>query len=270
MLYKKTTYPLTSFFSSIIIFYIFILDPHNTWNDCCCKKLHYLKYKFTFILSKKTVVMKKILSTIMLLLVAFAGTALATPIQGGLQGEYYNGSNGNAPVFNDLKFTQIDSTVDFDWGGGSPDFEKLGKNDYSIKWTGWINIETVGTYDFGLNSDDSSMLYIGGQTVVDNGGNHRARLRTGSMTFDDIGLYALELTYHERGGRSNVSLLWDIGSAVAANNYQVIGSDYLYYDDGRTSPSPTPEPTTMVLFGFGLLGVAGMMRRKKSLNTNSL
>ena len=34
---------------------------------------------------------------------------------------------------------------------------------------------------------------------------------------------------------------------------------------GRSVPAPTPEPSTLALFGTGILGFAGLMRRKLSL-----
>lgn len=51
-------------------------------------------------------------------------------------------------------------------------------------------------------------------------------------------------------------------------NYNYPGYPYLTYPDviyeGGTAPSPTPEPGTLVMLGSGLIGVAGVIRRKLS------
>jgi hypothetical protein len=47
----------------------------------------------------------------------------------------------------------------------------------------------------------------------------------------------------------------------------IIGDDYNYYGDPvdyNIDVSPTPEPATMLLFGTGIAGLAGLSRRKKN------
>ena len=40
------------------------------------------------------------------------------------------------------------------------------KTQYSARWDGELIIPTTGSYTFALNSDDGSMLFIDGNTVV--------------------------------------------------------------------------------------------------------
>lgn len=62
-------------------------------------------------------------------------------------------------------------------------------------------------------------------------------------------------------------LVSDIGFTNVTFSMQNISADLVYIDDiyykkSASSPSPTPEPTTLLLFGIGLLGFAGVSRKK--------
>ena len=52
----------------------------------------------------------------------------------GLTGKYYANNN-----FTDLKETRVDSTINFEWGGGTP-YSSMGNDNYSISWSGYIYI----------------------------------------------------------------------------------------------------------------------------------
>lgn len=46
-----------------------------------------------------------------------------------------------------------------------------GQNDFvGIRYQGYVKVPHSGIWDFGTNSDDGSLLYIGDQLIVDNNG----------------------------------------------------------------------------------------------------
>tara|TARA_R110002096_G_scaffold387403_4_gene581585 strand:+ start:15828 stop:20795 length:4968 start_codon:yes stop_codon:yes gene_type:complete len=72
-------------------------------------------------------------------------------------------------------------------------------NNYSIRFSGFINILVDATYTFYTNSDDGSKLFINGIEVVDNDGNHAAAEESGTI-FLTTGVYPISVLYYEAGG----------------------------------------------------------------------
>jgi hypothetical protein len=56
------------------------------------------------------------------------------------------------------------------------------------------------------------------------------------------------------------------GGAVGNAETTLAGADVNITYDYTPPPSDTPEPGTLTLFGTGLLGLAGMLRRKYMLS----
>jgi len=62
-----------------------------------------------------------------------------------------------------------------------------------------------------------------------------------------------------------VTILFKLSESAFADTDSYVGIDKVSIDDGlgvATSSATTPEPATMVLFGVGLLGLAGTARKK--------
>jgi hypothetical protein len=78
-------------------------------------------------------------------------------------------------------------------------------------------------------------------------GSIKFSISTGSLDIDFFNPNSIRLMLRESVGPMGVR---DVGVDVILTNISIV------------SATPVPEPTTMLLFGLGLLGVAGVSRRK--------
>jgi hypothetical protein len=115
--------------------------------------------------------------------------------------------------------------------------------------TGHINVGSAGTYSFTLNSDDGSRLFIDNVMVVDNGGDH-GPIAVANSTFLSAGVHPFEVQFKEtNGGESGLDLNLPEGVRFT----------------GALDNGQAPEPTSLVLFGVGALGLLGYrLRRRKA------
>lgn len=87
------------------------------------------------------------------------------------------------------------------WDGGATDT-------FGAKITGDITVEEGGVYDFYVGGDDGVVLYINGEEVVDNDGEHGFRTRTGEIELEP-GTHEIEVRYFENYGRAGLKLEWE-------------------------------------------------------------
>jgi hypothetical protein len=144
---------------------------------------------------------------------------------------------GGAPYFNYVG-SIFSSDILFATNTGY-DWHPFGLPSFGALITGYLSVASAGSFEFKLNSDDGSMLYIDGSLVIDNGeyNGHPPNTVPGFASLSP-GLHPFKIEFFEDfGGQSGVDL------------YLPPGVTYV------------PEPLTLILLGLGLLGIAGFRRR---------
>lgn len=122
--------------------------------------------------------------------------------ENGLCAEYYDN-----PYFTELKFTRIDKEVDFNWGFGSPD-SLIGSETFSVRWSGWVQPKTSGTYTFYTLSDDGVRLWVNGQLIINNWTEHAETEDRGAIVLTAGEKVSLRLDYFEKQGVAKIRLYW--------------------------------------------------------------
>ncbi len=115
---------------------------------------------------------------------------------------------------------------------------------YSVRWMGKVAAPVEGPYVFGTRSDDGSLVYIDGQLVVDNRGQHGAEYREGAITLTQ-GWHDIQVMYSDMGGSRAMELWW----RPPGGKQRLLPSRYLrpvegpISDDATLPPLPQRPPT---------------------------
>jgi len=112
------------------------------------------------------------------------------------------------------KATKIFETIEFPSTSG--DFkhkdqgeEATGVSNYFLaRFTGFIQIETPGDYQFHITSDEGFRLKINDEVVAEHLGLRAVAETSGSCSFTDPGNYPIELSYFERLDNAALELSW--------------------------------------------------------------
>ena len=86
------------------------------------------------------------------------------------------------------------------------DFKDM-KENFALMGTGYIKIDTAGTYTFRIWSDDGTLVDIGGKRVMDNDGPHGAEYKEVSIVMSK-GYYPFKIAFYQGGGGSFLSFNW--------------------------------------------------------------
>lgn len=97
-----------------------------------------------------------------------------------------------------------DASFDFFW---RTDAEKRYAAPFSLRWTGYLKVETAGSYRVSLESDDGSWLLVDGEVAIDNGGDHAA-VRLERELRLSAGFHRIEVKHFDAGGEAVLRLKW--------------------------------------------------------------
>lgn len=127
----------------------------------------------------------------------------------------YEEAEGLAYAYYEAPFQDLPRPVDWDAleptrAGSAPavDISRRDRDErFGFRWHGMLHAPEDGTYTFWTSSDDGSHVWIDGEHVVDNGGNHAMRTVEGSIDLDR-GRHAIEVTFYEQDGGEGMELTW--------------------------------------------------------------
>lgn len=93
------------------------------------------------------------------------------PVQqtNGLVGHYYSYTDAGVPPTvgssSNVQFlTRTDPLLSFDWNSGSP-IPNGPSTNFLVRWTGWLTVPVTGSYTFGTQSDDGSIVTVNNQQL---------------------------------------------------------------------------------------------------------
>src|SRR3989344_5581432 len=144
-------------------------------------------------------------------------TCPTTVPSGTFQACYYDNKD-----FTSLKLTKTESTINFDWGSGSPD-STIGVDTFSAKWEGDFTFENA-IYNFSAIVDDGVRLYIDNNILIDKWLDQAPTTYTATKTMTP-GAHRVKVEYYENGIGATAKVSWAKGQTA--------------------QPLPPPPPTTI-------------------------
>ena len=123
----------------------------------------------------------------------------------GLKGEYFN----NKDMSGQPAFTRIDSVINFRWGMNRCD-ERLGLDNFSIRWTGTLTPPVTGLYLLRLETDDGVRFFLDDSLLIDQWVNRGETADVVSVKLEAGRAYNVRIEYFENVGVSLARFKWDL------------------------------------------------------------
>jgi hypothetical protein len=151
--------------------------------------------------------------------VALASTFAARAAGTGLTAEYFDNMDCTS-----LKLSRVDSTVNFDWGGGSP-HASVGADTFSVRWQGQLEPRFAEPTTFHVTADDGARLWVDDKLIAARvfGAPDAPELR-GQIALPAGRRVNLRIEFIENTGNASVRLEW----SSANQPREVIPQSQLY------------------------------------------
>ncbi len=164
----------------------------------------------------------------------------------GLAATYWNNMHlTGPPVGHGTGMTPADGSLHGDWPGSPA--AGVNADQWSARWTGYINLDKLGTYSFTLAGDDAARIWIDDQYVA--GGWHGTGIYggpTGTFTNTAPGWKRIRIEYFEINLTATFDVAWTppggarttIPGSVVLPGYGLVTSTTTE-DSGGAAPSQT-------------------------------
>ena len=135
---------------------------------------------------------------------AVPANVLTTPAgQSGLKAEYFaNQDLGGPPLV-----TRIDRQLDFDFSGTSP-APGIGRDNFSVRWTGSITPDRTGPYELTFTGDDGYRVWLDGKLLFEDWSAYAPTTKTAEVQFEKGHAYSIRVEYFQLDGTAVANLYW--------------------------------------------------------------
>jgi beta-glucosidase len=123
----------------------------------------------------------------------------------GLLAEFFaNGKLEGKPAL-----SRTDTVVDFNWEDGPP-AEGMPRDNFSVRWSGFLAPPVTRKYRLFTVSDDGVRLSLGGKVLIDNWTDHGSTLDSADVELEAGKSYPVRIEYYENGGSAVLLFGWDL------------------------------------------------------------
>ena len=146
--------------------------------------------------------------------------ASAPVVTTGLTGRYYANR-----TFSGTAVLTRKEALNFSWGTASPGTNVPADN-FSVRWSGQIQVPTSGTYYFRTSSDDGIQVFVNGAQVINGWWQVSSPLTSTSKAVTLVGgqKYTIRVDYFEATGSATAKLYWRLPSSTV---YEIIPKESL-------------------------------------------
>ncbi|HEU4423007.1 MAG TPA: alpha-L-fucosidase [Pilimelia sp.] len=122
----------------------------------------------------------------------------------GLAAQYWtNSSFSGTPAV-----TRTDRSLNYAWRTGGSPAPTIPVDNFSARWTGFVQAQFTGNHTFLTVSDDTVKVWVDGTVVIDNSTPHGPTVNKGTIRLQAGQRYAIRVDYTERTGEAYLKLLW--------------------------------------------------------------
>jgi hypothetical protein len=168
----------------------------------------------------------------------------------GVLGSYYNTpGEGTSPasIPDPPALTRVDSTINFNWGTGSP-APVINNDHFVVRWTGFVEPMFSQTYTFIANTDDGVRLWVNGQEII----NDWVDKGASDVLSTPIALvagqqYGLVMEYYENTVAAAARLSW----STPDRGPEIIPQTQLYPSTAQLPFAVSADGTQMTMSWIG-------------------
>jgi hypothetical protein len=161
----------------------------------------------------------------------------------GLRARYFATRN-----LDGFSVERLDPEVNFNWGQGDPGVDAgIGRENFSVRWEGWLEGPLTGSVTFTVRADDGVRLWIDDRQIIDQWRDGSVIDYSGQIDLEKGKKYPVKLEYYENASEATVSLSWQANGL----GKQIIPARFL--NPGRAGDAAAPFPTRLHLKGGSIL-----------------